>query len=326
MKKRFLLALGLAILTVLLLSFGVYATEQTEESNEVIREEIFTYKGYSFGPSGVSVGYQVNLEAMSKYEESLGEDVEIGVVYAAHNSLQGKAPLDENGNPVELDSGMVIKVDLSMFDTEHYDCVLNSISTDELKDIRFVISAYIKGANSICYIQGNGITPFVSGQSYNDMKNGVDGTVTGEGGFDYRISDGQLSVVGFKTEINDNIKSGIFIPASYQGCPVTSIGDSAFKEFGEEFSVSKYANLSSGFVTMFIPTTINKIGDNAFDKCSGLKLELYKAGTSQWVDVAQWDELVQWGTGNKKARDVIWGFRPALGWSRFTDIEIPEGY
>ena len=141
------------------------------------------------------------------------------------------------------------------------------------------------------------------------------------------IGDKQLSVVGIDIVINDSIKNGIKIPSEFDGCTVVAIESNAFKTFGEEFTKTSYANMQNSYVTISIPTTIRKVGANAFKTCNGIKVTLYDVDdTVKYPDYKTWDALTEWEDGNKAARDCVWGFRPAIGWTRYSKVEIPEGY
>ena len=132
-------------------------------------------------------------------------------------------------------------------------------------------------------------------------------------------------VVGIDREINDSIIAGIKIPSTFGGIDVVAIESYAFKEFGEKFSETTYANMQSSYVTIYIPTSIKRIGANAFDKCNGIKVSLDNSNGA-YTDYKEWDKTVTWETGNTSARDCVWGFRPAIGWTRYSLVEIPDDY
>ena len=132
--------------------------------------EIFTFLGYSFNEEGsMAVGFEINYEALKKYEEKTGETLEIGVVFAAYDLLLGNQPLDNEGNAIALDDGAVVKFDLTEYDYTYYDFVITDI-VDSIKDIDLVISAYINNGYENKYVQENGIADTVTGISYNEAK------------------------------------------------------------------------------------------------------------------------------------------------------------
>ena len=137
--------------------------------------------------------------------------------------------------------------------------------------------------------------------------------------------DGKMVVVGIDRKIDDKIKNGVKIPAYFYDIEVVAIDSSAFKAFGEEFTKTSYANMSNSYVTFFVPTTVKKIGANAFESCNGIKVSLYDPD-NKIADHKEWDKTVTWESGNRAARDCIWGFRPAIGWTRYSKVNIPEGY
>ena len=50
-----------------------------------------------------------------------------------------------------------------------YDLILTDID-DSVKDVKFVIAAYIYNGESVKYVQDNGLSDTVSGISYNEAK------------------------------------------------------------------------------------------------------------------------------------------------------------
>ena len=137
--------------------------------------------------------------------------------------------------------------------------------------------------------------------------------------------DGKAVVVGIDREITSSITAGIKIPAAYNGVDVVAIESGAFKAFGEKFSKTSYANMQSSYVTISIPTSIQKVGANAFENCFGIKVSLYDPDEKN-ADYKAWDKTVLWEAGNISARDCIWGFRPAIGWTRYSMVQIPDDY
>ena len=130
--------------------------------------EIFTFLGYSFNEEGsMAVGFEINYEALKKYEEKTGETLEIGVVFAGYSLLNGNQPLDAQGNAITLPDGAVVKFDLTEYDYTYYDFIITDI-IDGIKDIPLVISAYINNGTENKYIQENGISDTVTGISYNE--------------------------------------------------------------------------------------------------------------------------------------------------------------
>jgi len=147
----------------------------------------------------------------------------------------------------------------------------------------------------------------------------------------FSIVEGKAIVVGIDRVINndasitDPIINGIKIPASFNGFEVVGIDSYAFKAFGEMFVNTRYANMSSSYVTFSVPVTVKKIGKDAFAGCNGIKVVLYDPDNAR-ADYEFWDDLVVWESGNRPARDCIWGLRPAIGWTRYSRVPIPEGY
>ena len=147
----------------------------------------------------------------------------------------------------------------------------------------------------------------------------------GDNGLLYSMVDGNMVVVGIDRVIDSSIKGGIVIPATHGGKPVVAIDTGAFEEFGKAFTKTSYANMSDSYVTFQIPTSISRVGANAFAECNGIKVTLYDESGAE-ADYQAWDKTVSWESGNISARDCIWGFRPAIGWTRYSMVKIPDDY
>ena len=162
-----------------------------------------------------------------------------------------------------------------------------------------------------------------------------------DNGFVYELRDGIMVIVDFEKELDTTKKyvPDIYVPEYYYGYKVTSIGNRAFSKFGAVFSVSGQLNedgkithyyrdgdpTSGGFTKIYLPTSIEHIGAYAFEGCNGIKVQIYSPNGG-YANYITWDEGVTFEVGNIPARDCIWGFRPALGWSRYSLAQIPEGY
>jgi hypothetical protein len=141
-------------------------------SEEACLSDVFTFKGYSFSVFGsMAIGFTYNDEAVAKYEEKTGKTLEIGVVFALFDILNGKTPLDEKGEAREVEGGVVIKGDLTGSDSKHFDFVLTDID-ESSRDVKLVISAYIYTGDAIYYVQENGLSNVVTGISFNEALNG----------------------------------------------------------------------------------------------------------------------------------------------------------
>ena len=137
---------------------------------DTIRGQIFTFKGYSFGGKGqIAVGYDIDYEAKELFEHLTGETLEMGVVFAGYDNLCGEQPIDKNGNTISLENGKVIKFVLNEYHYSYYDFVLTDI-TDDIKNTKLVIAAYLNDGNETKYIQANGLSDTVLGVSYNEAK------------------------------------------------------------------------------------------------------------------------------------------------------------
>ena len=98
MKRRVLWSLAIALILLLALTVSVSAQNSDSEGGH---GDVFVFKGFSIGPLGTNIcaGFDVNYEAKEAYEAELGRSVDIGIVFASYDNLNGQTPLDESGNP-----------------------------------------------------------------------------------------------------------------------------------------------------------------------------------------------------------------------------------
>ena len=133
-------------------------------------DKIFTCKGYSFSWTGqISFGFGVDCEAVALYEMLTHKTLEIGVLVAVYDKLNGTQPLDEAAQP--MNNG-VKKFSFGR-DIIKYDIKLDSLS-EELWDIKFAVSAYVYDGETVKYKQENGFSDTVSGVSYNEARASVE--------------------------------------------------------------------------------------------------------------------------------------------------------
>ncbi len=167
-------------------------------------------------------------------------------------------------------------------------------------------------------------------------------TITDSDGFVYMEEDGALICVGFVRPVDAT--RVVYMPREYMGMAVVGIKTNAFTDFGIKFGESEYRN-ASYYYTIAIPTSIKSVEAAAFDLCWGIRIALYTEVQNgdkinyRLLDSAMKNDLsiiLDWESNltlfdrseksNRQARDSIWGFRPALGWSRYSAVEIPDFY
>ena len=134
--------------------------------NEEIAPMI-TKKGFSvplFGTTrSVLIGFELNFDAIERYEELSKASLKYGIVVAVRENLgDGNAPLDENGNPVELEKGMVIKFDATEYDVFSIIAFKVNLKSEHF-DTELLMTGYIEeiaenGDISISYVQESFIT------------------------------------------------------------------------------------------------------------------------------------------------------------------------
>ncbi len=167
-------------------------------------------------------------------------------------------------------------------------------------------------------------------------------TYTDEDGFVYLEENGELYCVDFVRPVDAT--RVVYMPSEYSGKSVVGIKTNAFTDFGVKFGESEYRN-ASYYYTIAIPESITSIEVASFDLCWGIRICLYAENETEngvsrrLLDslmkkdlpiILEWESrLTLFDTSektNRQARDSIWGFRPALGWSRYSAVEIPDFY
>ncbi len=163
MKRKILLIFTV----ILMLALALCVSAETSDGG---LEEIFELKGYSLSPdgTGISAGFILNYDAKDAYEAELGKAVDIGVVFASYDELGGKNPLDENGNPRELDESYVFKFSLNDYDYITYNFNLTDL-TEKLYAHKFVISPYVFDGENVYYFNEDGVSADATGISYEEI-------------------------------------------------------------------------------------------------------------------------------------------------------------
>ncbi len=151
-------------------------------------------------------------------------------------------------------------------------------------------------------------------------------------GFVYEFKGDHMVCVDFVKQVDSSQNTKM--PRTYGGYPITGIASKAFSAFGKAFGESEYKN-KNYYYTVYIPTTITVIETDAFADCSGMCVMLYLENNSVVEDIKKEKELnalLEWektmtyssGDSNKQVRDCIWGLRPAIGWTRYSAVDIPD--
>jgi len=323
---------------------------------EFSASELLNYEGVTlyakWNPIKVTINY--NTDGGNIYKETdsanLGTDYVLLIPEKAGYDFAGW--FDEEGNPVEntisltnpdkLVINLVAKWTLSKYKITYdlnggtttetliteYDASTNSfkLPTPTNGELYFVGWLMDDGNTSASVTITKGSTGNRTFKAiWTSLKDDKDEGERKATGLLFSTVDGKLVVVGIDREIGADIKNGIKIPHEFNGIEVVGIDSYAFKAFGEKFTQTEYANMKNSYVTISIPTTVKKIGEGAFEGCNGIKVQLYDPEQT-YVDHKVWDTLVTWESGNRSARDCIWGFRPAIGWTRYSKVNIPAGY
>ena len=127
-------------------------------------------------------------------------------------------------------------------------------------------------------------------------------------------------------------KQSVDMPSEYGGVPVRIVATNAFSAFGLEYGET--LKKKNYYFTIVLPMTITEIQTDAFINCNGICVSL-RDDNGTVLDfksedvLKEWEKNVKYAEKNKnvkQVRDCIWGFRPALGWTRFSAVIIPDDY
>ncbi|MBQ4510626.1 MAG: hypothetical protein II984_07875 [Clostridia bacterium] len=128
------------------------------KSEAISAPALFDFKGISVPANGdieIYIAFSANYDAIEQYEKITGNTVNFGIVAAAQAVLGSNMPLDENGNEVELENGVVIKAPVNnAIKYASYELRINGFTTDAHKDVMLLMASYVH----ITDIDGNTIS------------------------------------------------------------------------------------------------------------------------------------------------------------------------
>ena len=152
-----------------------------------------------------------------------------------------------------------------------------------------------------------------------------------ESGITFAITKNQeMMIVDYMKDPGSNQR--VDIPSEYGGVPVRIIATNAFSNFGNKYGED--LKKKNYYFTIVLPKTVTEIQTDAFINCNGICVSL-RDDEGNILDFKSDDELKEWeknvkyaaeNKNVKQVRDCIWGFRPALGWTRFSAVVIPDDY
>lgn len=123
------------------------------EGIDRIAAPLVDFAGYSVtqvGAMGMVVGIRFNSVSIGYYEQSLGKDINFGMVLAAKDGIGSNNPLDANGNAI---SRSVYKLDMEAAGIFDGTLKLTNFTSATVRK-EFVLSGYIKIGSDLYYIQG----------------------------------------------------------------------------------------------------------------------------------------------------------------------------
>ena len=116
---------------------------------------LFICKGYSSSANGdgITLGFDVNNEAIATYTSLSGKSLKYGVFAASQAKLNADSIFDENGNA--HDSAIVAEIKATEFSA--FDIKVLGFTTQEQKDALLALGAYVavtdEGTTTYSYMQ-----------------------------------------------------------------------------------------------------------------------------------------------------------------------------
>lgn len=132
-------------------------------------EDAFIFKGYSTDGTSICVGYGIDSNVLNEYKLLNEGNGTYGIVLASYEMLDGKNPLDENGNPIALENSRVALSKLNADNFISYDIILNDI-TEEYYSHSFVMAVFTCENGKVTYVQDSN-SDTASGISYQAILN-----------------------------------------------------------------------------------------------------------------------------------------------------------
>lgn len=129
--------------------------------------KIFITKGYSNSSDGVMQDYGVNREALAKYEQLSGETLKFGAVVALKESIGGKNPLDNKGEPI---SSKVKTFDYT--DTEYsvISVAIKGIPEDAKTSSGLLCALYVNAGGRTTYLDNCAEKVACGTKSFNEIE------------------------------------------------------------------------------------------------------------------------------------------------------------
>lgn len=148
------------------LAMSVYA-EETAENTEL--NDIFQFVEYSLSENGEpTFGFTLNLAAKEAYENQIGKSVDIGIVIATLESLNGNSPIGADGKPIEVENNNIYVKSLNGLENTSYSFKLVNFAGD-IAACKYVVAPYVYDGANTYYYQNGEISETVTGISFDEI-------------------------------------------------------------------------------------------------------------------------------------------------------------
>lgn len=172
MKKKALLFLTFLALTLCITAFTVGASNIYADLVEG-ESPIVDFLGYSTNDEGgICVGYCIDNEALTSYENSTSTTLKYGLVIARKDLLGDSLPLNSNGTIDEKNKGRVAVINCEQR-VDEITAVLSGLSTEYL-DTRFIMSLFVVDSQKgVIYIGQEASSIGPEAISFNEIREGI---------------------------------------------------------------------------------------------------------------------------------------------------------
>ena len=144
---------------------SVDVAEKTSYVNNAVE-----YLGYSVKEDSgeICFGFKLNHDAIVSYDNIANSALEVGIVMASYENLNGLQPLDANGNTAIIDGCNILKLNVDKTVTL-CDVILTDF-TEEYFSRGIVVSAYTKSDVGVTYYQENNASNIVYATVYKPLE------------------------------------------------------------------------------------------------------------------------------------------------------------
>ena len=183
MKKKLLLFLALTMLVSCLFALAISADEIYSDYTKKGangEDPLFTPLGYAIDEENgcICVEYQVDKDALSKYEAVKGTKIKYGIIAALGSFVENGMPIDASGKAIGANASKIVVANL----VNHEERIIVRVTglTPEQYSKELVLNLFVIVDGNVYYIDDSKtVTKTEKTVSYNSIKGPVEVTVNG---------------------------------------------------------------------------------------------------------------------------------------------------